>query len=126
MSKITVAQLQVGIAQYIEKDIVPNIPTTTHYPFGKLLPIELNSTAMQFFGGVGVAYGAKKIEQFLPILATVGIVDEEGTVDIDGLSTVLNEQLAKVGGKLPIGPLTFGAEDLQKLFSYMVPATIVI
>lgn len=124
MSKITVAQLQVAIAQFIETDIVPAIPPQTFYPLGRVLPIQLNATAMQFLGGVGVTFGAAKIESMVPIMTAVGIVEEDGLIDIDNLADILSTQMERVGGKLPIGPLTFSAGDIEKIKAYAVNSTV--
>lgn len=124
MAKITIAQLQTGIAQFIESEVVPNIPPQTFFPFGKSIPIQLNSTAMQFLGGVGVAVGTVKIEQWVPTMTAMGIIGEDGMIDIDNLAEIMTVQMERVGGKLPIGPFTFGAGDIEKIKAYATSSTV--
>ena len=124
MSKITVSQFQIGLANYIENEIVPNIPATTVYPFGRGFPIEINQSLIQFVGGIGIVYGSAKIEAFLPTLKTMGLIDNEDMIDIDQMTEVFKNQMKKVGGKLKVSSISFNETDIDTLASYLTQKAI--
>lgn len=57
-----------------------------------------------------------------PALSTIGAVDEDGNVDIDGLAEMIKEQISDHGFKVTVpilGELTFFKEDVEKLLEYI-------
>ncbi len=125
MSKINMAQLEVGLATYVEKEIIPNIPATTIYPFGNMLPVEVNPSMLQFASGVGLVYGAKKLEKAAPAMKMIGIMDSENMIDVSDFVSVCEAQFDKLpDGKLKAGSFTFTKDDVGIISSYLTPKTI--
>ncbi len=124
MAKITITELEIGLTDYISNEIIPHIPPRTITPFGNFMPIEINSTLMQVIGGVGLSYGGAKLEQFIPTLKRLGIVEEDNKIDVEKFSTTLKEQIEKAGGKLKISDFEFEPADIDILANYFTGNTI--
>lgn len=53
----------------------------------------------------------------------MGVVDEEGNVDIDAVRDAVKEQMANVGMKIDIpliGVVTFQQNDVDKAYEYVM------
>jgi hypothetical protein len=117
---ITADQLANGLSSYLESEVVPL------YSGGKQIAI-----------ATATIYARKKADTILAaivgsqLLESLGLVNNQGSIDAGELR-LLFDALAEsmnihAGGKLeidvwPFSGLAFNASDLQKLYSYIVPA----
>ena len=101
-----------GIAAYIDNEIVAQLS---------------GSWKAWVFGGVAGLYLAR-VDSVIthlsnqPMIKALGVIDGEN-VDVDAIITELRKQAAK--GKMTIdipvlGPVTFGADDVDKLHRYIM------
>lgn len=86
--------------------------------------------------GAGIALTIQRADKFLPVLQqnqfvkTMGLMDEEGNVDVDSLVPVIKEQLKAEPmvvdlskyGLMNLGKLTFKEGDVDKLADYIKTA----
>lgn len=109
--KVTVSQISEGLARYIDNELVPKVPGIR-----------------KWFLGVAGAYAGKIVEEKIgenkEVLVGVGIMDEDGMVDLDRFMPHL-KAIAKESGPVTehiamLGDLTFNASDVELLYSYIV------
>ena len=100
-------QIELVLAQYIKQEIIPAIPNT----FIKFA----------LAGGSFLVMGKAErlIQQYLPMLQSMDIIDAEGNVDIDALYSATKEGLKATNGKLEIKGLIFNQNDVDKLYSML-------
>ncbi len=110
----TVAQIEAGAARYIDEELAPKIPT--NIPNGKIK--KLAAVA----GAVYAVKNGMRRALASPTIASIGAVDEEGNVDVDGIAEAFLEQVPKEGFPVDVpilGPLTFFKEDVTRLVEYI-------
>lgn len=111
----TLAQIERGVAKYIDNDMAPKIPT--NIPNGKIKKIAAVTGAVY-----AMRNGLRKAVSD-PTFAKIGAVDMAGNVDVTGLAEIAAEQIPDDGFTLTVpilGELTFFREDLEKLKSYIM------
>ena len=114
---VTINQIEAGAVKYIDTEIAPNIPVNV--PNGKLKKVAFLA---------GAAYAVRKnVQQYAghPMLAQMGAVDEQGSVDLDGLLEAARGAVPKDGLQVTVpilGELTFYVEDLERLATYIKEA----
>lgn len=115
----TIAEIEAGAARYIDEEVAPKIPTNV--PYGQVKKIAAVA---------GAIYAVKhKLGRALanPAVASIGAVDKDGDVDVDGIAEAFLSQVPEDGFKadVPIlGELTFSREDVSKLVKYIKEARV--
>lgn len=107
------ATIQKGIAAYLDNELMPNLPANG---FEKVLAGTAISLAIRKSGAIVEGYKDNKIVKML------GIMDENGNVDVGILAEELKKNIPIDGFKveLPmIGGLTFHKDDVDKLHDYI-------
>ena len=107
-----ISDIEVVLGMYIKNEVIPNIPNT---PEKFMIAVGSSLIALK---------GEKLIQQYMPLLKTMDVVDESGDVDIDMLHNVLTNSLETIGGKLDIRGLIFNKADLDKLYSMLKEAKV--
>lgn len=113
----SIAQVEAGIAKYIDVELAPKIPT--NIPNGQVKKIAAVA---------GAVYAIrKKLRQAVgdPMLAAIGAVGSDGDIDAEGLAEVIREQMPADGLKVTVpilGDLTFFAEDIDRAVEYIEEA----
>ena len=99
--------IELVLGQYIKQEVIPAIPN----PYMKFL----------LAGGSFLVMGKAErlIQQYLPMLQSMDIIDAEGNVDIDALYTAAKEGLKATNGKIEIKGLIFNQNDIDKLYSML-------
>ena len=114
---VTINQIEAGAVKYIDAEIAPKIPVNV--PNGKLKKIAFLA---------GAAYAVRKnVHQYAghPMLAQLGAVDEKGDIDLDGILEAARGAVPEDGFPVTVpilGELTFFAEDLERLATYITEA----
>ncbi len=102
--KVSIDAIQRGIIQYADTVIGVQLPLIQQLGFGSLVALAVRQLPNQLNH---------------PMIKTLGVVDEDGKIDIDLLYEVLKERFPKKGGdvQLPvIGNVTFSPADLDHLY----------
>ena len=114
---VTINQIEAGAVKFIDAEIAPKIPVNV--PNGQLKKIAFLA---------GAAYAVRKTVQKYashPSISSLGAVDEEGNIDLDGLLEAARGVIPAEGftANVPIlGNLTFYTEDLDHLAAYIKEA----
>lgn len=111
----TIAQIEQGAVKYLDNEIAPKIPT--NIPNGQIKKIVAMSGA-----AYALRHGLKNAVAN-PAMTTIGAVDKDGNIDVEGLAEIAREQIPKDGFKVTVpilGELTFFAEDVERLRAYIM------
>jgi len=113
----TISQIEAGAARYIDEEVAPKIPT--NIPNGKIKKIAaVAGLSYAVKNGLGKALAS-------PAISTIGAIDEDGNVDVDGIAEVFLEQVPEDGFPVDVpilGTLTFHREDVTRLCKYIKEA----
>lgn len=111
---VTIDQAMLGVAQYADNEIIPHMPTGKGIGAGIALALIMD-------GGKSRILALKDH----PAVQMMGIMDEEGNIDLERL---YNAARARVDGKkipltIPvIGELRFDVNDVDRLYKYIQEA----
>ena len=111
---VTIDQAMRGVAQYADDEIIPHLPTCKGIGAGIALALIMDSGKSRIL--------ALKDH---PAVQMMGIMDEEGNIDLERL---YNAARARVDGKripltIPvIGELRFDVNDVDRLYKYIQEA----
>lgn len=111
---VTIDQAMRGVAKYADNEIIPHLPTGKGIGAGIVLALIMD-------GGKSRVLALKDY----PAVQMMGVMDEEGNIDLDRL---YNAARARVDGKkipltIPvIGELRFDVNDVDRLYKYIQEA----
>lgn len=114
---VSIAKIEKGAARYIDAELAPKIPT--NIPNGQLKKIAAISGAVY-----ALRHGLQNLAAS-PAMAAIGAMDENGNIDVEGLSEVSKGQIPTDGFKITVpilGDLTFFPDDVDKLLQYIKEA----
>ena len=101
------SEIEIVVGAYITQEVIPNIP----------------STLERFLIGAGSALVLNKgevfIGEYIPILKKLGIMDNNGEIDIARLYSASKQGLKSSGGKIEYKSFTFNENDVDKLYSML-------
>lgn len=111
---ISIDQLMRGVTRFADLEIIPHLPTGKGIGAGIVLALLMD-------GGKGRILQLREH----PAVQLMGIMDENGNVDLDRLYSAARPKVD--GQKLPvtipiIGELRFDVNDLDKLYKYIQEA----
>lgn len=102
-----IVDVELVLGKYIKEVVMPVMPSS-------LMKFALATGSVLVMGKT-----EKLVQQYLPILKAMDIIDEEGNVDIEALYKAAKEGIKATGGKLEIKGLIFNEQDIDKLYSMM-------
>jgi hypothetical protein len=109
---VTLAQLQNGLAKYIDTELVPMISGWQKWVFGATVSLSLAK--------ISNIFNALKDNAFLKML---DVIDEKDNIDIDTIYREFHKQAQKgaITFDIPIinMPLTLNANDVDKLYHFI-------
>ena len=113
---VTVAQIQNGLATFMDAELMPKLPATG-------IQKVITGTAVALL----IRRSGATIQEYSqhPFIKMLGIVDEKGNFDIDTLKTEVKKQMGDQGFDLDvpmIGTMTFHSADIDKIASYIKSA----
>lgn len=111
---VSVNKIEQGLANYIDAELMPQVGRNG------LEKVLIGTTVSLFIRRSGSIIESYKDNKMVRML---GIMDEDGNVDVDTLVEELKKNISKDGVKveLPvIGTLTFHKEDIDKLYDYVM------
>ena len=111
---VTIDQAMRGVAQYADNEIIPHLPTGKGIGAGIALALIMD-------GGKNRILALKDH----PAVKMMGIMDEEGNIDLDRLYNAARTRVD--GKKIPwdipiIGELKFDVNDVDRLYKYIQEA----
>ena len=111
---VTIDQAMRGVAQYADNEIIPHLPTGKGIGAGIALALILD-------GGKNRILALKDH----PAVKMMGIMDEEGNIDLDRLYNAARTRVD--GKKIPwdipiIGELKVDVNDVDRLYKYIQEA----
>ena len=111
---VTIDQAMRGVAQYADNEIIPHLPTGKGIGAGIALALILD-------GGKNRILALKDH----PAVKMMGIMDEEGNIDLDRLYNAARTRVD--GKKIPwdipiIGERKFDVNDVDRLYKYIQEA----
>ncbi len=110
----TISQIEQGAVKFIDAEVAPKIPT--NIPNGQIKKIAAVA------GAVYVVRNGLRKAIANPVLSTIGAVNEDGDIDVDGIAEIAVSQIPENGFKVTVpilGELTFFREDVEKLKTYI-------
>lgn len=108
---VTLEQVKAGLAKYIDKEMLPHLNG-----FAKIGLGAYSALAMSNLGAVLMKY------KDAPAVSILGVIDEEGNVDIDKLYDAVIPVVAneKLSFDIPvIGRYTINRMDIEKIYGYI-------
>ena len=113
-----IAQVQLGSIGYIKDVILPALQGTQITVMGFKIPI--SKELMQIGFGVGAGMSQINLEQYIPMLKNLGIVDDKNEVDIGKFSELLKTEINKTANKkMVVGNFTFVDADVDEFITYL-------
>lgn len=106
---VTSKQIVQGVVEYAEKDIMPKLEPTQQFIAGMALGV-----------AGGKADGILRALAQQPMIAALGVIQQNGEVDLDTLYAAASAQMDRQGSlpiEIPIiGKMTFDRGDLDALY----------
>ncbi len=109
---VTLAQVTTGVQKYLDVEILPKIPGLQSWVIGAAASCLLSRSAEVF-----------NTLKTNPIVAAMGIIDENDQIDIDTVHRELAAQAQRGAATFDVpfvGPLTLGAGDVDQLYRYII------
>lgn len=111
---VSIDQIQKGIASYLDAELMPKLPQTG-----------LERILIGTGASLLVKRNINKLDMLRqnPIIAAMGIFDDEGNVDIETLRDEVKKQMTDEGIKYEapiIGTLTFHKSDIDTLYNHIM------
>ena len=104
---VSINQIKAGLGDYIEAVMLPRM-----------------DSKRKFVTGIAYILIATKIDNMVPTIAAlpaikmIGVIDQEGNVDIDSLYKAAKAQIERQGEML--GDFKFRAADIDELYRYIL------
>lgn len=106
------AKVQKGLSEYLDTEVMPAFK---------------EEGWKRVLVGTTIALALRKSEGYLavikdnPAIKALGVIDEEGNIDVETLAPILKEQLKEpMTLTVPmLGDLKFGPADVDKLYDYI-------
>lgn len=111
---ISIDKIEKGIANYLDGELMPQLQDNK---LEKVLVGTAASLAISRIGTIVASYKDNKLVKML------GIMDDEGNVDVEVLADELKKNISKEGVKVDIpivGTMTFHKDDVDKLYEYIM------
>lgn len=110
---VTINKIEKGVAEYLDNELMPKLPSSG---IEKVIVGTAMSLGIRKYGAIIEGYKDNKMVQ------TLGIMNNEGLVDIDILAEEFKKNMPSEGLKVEVpmlGELKFNKEDVDKLYRYI-------
>lgn len=102
----TLQQVAAGVAHYYDVVVRPSISGAKGIVYGVAV-------------GMAAAHPERIVGKYLPTLQALGIMSEDGNIDVGAVAVQLKEQITKAGGRMTIqigqDSMSFTPDDVDKL-----------
>lgn len=110
---VSVNKIERGVAKYVDTEIMP------HLDANGVEKVVIGTAVSLLIRRSGAIIGEYKNNKLVKML---GVIDNDGNIDIDMLSEELKKNVSKEGIKVDvpiIGTMTFHKSDIDKLYGYI-------
>ena len=114
---VSINQIEHGIGRWVDAELLPQIPTGGQYDNIKRLGVAAGAVYLIRKGRTALSS-----LQGNTLLKTLGAIDENGDIDLDGIKDVLEEKIPDCGIKVTVpilNEVTFYKKDLDSIYSYI-------
>lgn len=111
---VSIDKIEKGVASYLDGELMPKLQSNG---WEKVLVGTAASLAIHRTGAIIAGYKDHKLVKML------GIMDDEGNVDVEVLAAEVKKNIPKDGVKVDIpiiGIMTFHKDDVDKLCEYIM------
>lgn len=111
---VTIGQIEKGVASYLDAELMPNFPNDG---IQKVLAGTVIGLAIRKSGSIIQSFSDNQYVKML------GIMDDEGNVDLDLLKDEFKKNISENGFVLDIpmfGTMTFHKADVDKLYKHIM------
>lgn len=110
---VSIDKIEQGIAYYLDKELMPQLQSNG---LEKVIVGTVASLAIRRSSAIIAGYKDHKLVKML------GIMDDDGNVDVETLATELKKNISKEGIEVDIpiiGTMKFHKGDVDKLYEYI-------
>lgn len=115
---VSINQIEHGIGRWVDAELMPLIPTGGQYDNLKRIGVAAGAVYL-----IRKGKAALTSLQGSAFLKALGAIDENGTIDLDGIKEVLVEKIPETGLKVSvpiINEMTFYRKDIESIYSYIM------
>lgn len=114
---VSMNQIEAGISRWLDKELMPKLPTGGQYDGIK----KAATVALALYA---IKRGRAALDSLThnSFLGTIGAVDRDGNVDLEGFVEEMKKQMPENGLKVSVpmvGDLTFYRSDLDDVMRYI-------
>lgn len=111
---VSIDKIEKGVANYLDGELMPQLQNNG---LEKVIIGTMASLMIRKSGAIIEGYKDNKVVKML------GIMDDNGNIDVDIIAEELKKNITKDGVKVDIpviGALTFHKDDVDKLYDYIM------
>ena len=114
---VSMNQIEAGVSHWLDKELMPKLPSNGPYDGVK----KAATVALALYA---IKRGRNALMSLTEnsFLSTIGAVDREGRVDLEGFAEEMRKQMPEEGVKISVpmvGDLTFYRSDLDDMLRYI-------
>lgn len=114
---VSMNQIEAGVSRWLDRELMPKLPTCGQYD-------GLKKAATVALALYAIKRGRAALDSLThnSFLATIGAVDHEGNIDIEGFAEEMKKQMPEAGLKVSVpmvGDMTFYRTDLDDMLRYI-------
>lgn len=102
-----IPEIEIVVGKYIKNEVIPHIPST------------LTKFMVATGAALAIGKGETLINKHIPMLKAIGVMNEEGDVDVDKLYNAARDGLTMSGGIVQFQGMIFNQTDIDKLYSML-------
>lgn len=116
---VTALQAQIGLTQYLAKEIIPHIVPKKLNLLGGLIQLPVSDTDFNFLAGVMNSFSGADPDRVAGVLKMLGVATDGGQVDEEELFNTLKKAIEDNGGEAKIAGIIFKLEDVERMQEYV-------
>ena len=112
---VSYEQIENGLMAWLDAELLPGLPVNRKNDAFKKVAV---TTAALYC----VKNGRRLIDKYASMLLAIGLIDEQGGIDVDGVKGVLVGQVPDAGMSITIpmiSDVTFYKSDIETIFNYI-------
>ena len=114
---VSMNQIEAGVSHWLDRELMPKLPTGGAYD-------GLKKAATVALALYAIKRGRAALDSLTQnsFLSTIGAVDREGNIDIEGLAEEMKTQMPEAGLKVSVpmvGNMTFYRNDIDDMLRYI-------
>lgn len=114
---IPITQVERGLCRWVDAEIIAKLPTTGQYDGAKKVAVAASAVYLIRKGRTAL------MSLQSGFLSTIGMIDAEGNIDIEGVKEVLAEKIPDTGIRMTVpilNEITLYKTDIESMYSYIM------